>query len=200
MCGRPKGTKNTVFHKWTSEEKDFIKENVKGITLKDLTKRFNEKFGTNLTVNQVKGFKTRHRLTSGTVNITPHNKGKKGVYFKGCEKTWFKKGNRPANYRPVGSERITRDGYIEVKVSDPAIWKLKHRLKYEEYYGAIPRGYVIIFADRNKNNFSKDNLIAISRKQLSVMNKNDLIKDSADLTQIGINIADILINISEKKG
>ena len=45
--------------------------------------------------------------------------GKKGICADGCERTWFKKGHIPANYRPVGSERVNADGYIEVKVADP---------------------------------------------------------------------------------
>ena len=68
-----------------------------------------------------------------------------------------------------------------------------------EYHGEIPKGYVVIFADKNKSNFSKDNLIAISRSQLKVMNKNNLIKDNIELTQIGINIANVLIKIGERK-
>ena len=28
----------------------------------------------------------------------------------------FKKGNVPANHRPIGSERITVDGFVEIKV------------------------------------------------------------------------------------
>ena len=177
MNGRPKGSKNKRFHKWTDNQREFIKNNVKGITTPELTKMFNEEFETDLTVTQVKSFLNRNKLTNGvdcrfTKNHIPHNKGMKGVYSKGCEKTWFKKGQRSVNYRPVGSERVTVDGYTEIKVADPNVWKLKHRLKYIEYHGEIPKGYVVIFADKNKSNFSKDNLIAISRSQLNAMNKN----------------------------
>ena len=204
MNGRPKGSKNKRFHKWTDNQREFIKNNVKGITTPELTKMFNEEFETDLTVTQVKSFLNRNKLTNGvdcrfTKNHIPHNKGMKGVYSKGCEKTWFKKGQRSVNYRPVGSERVTVDGYTEIKVADPNVWKLKHRLKYIEYHGEIPKGYVVIFADKNKSNFSKDNLIAISRSQLNAMNKNNLIKDNIELTQIGINIANVLIKIGERK-
>ena len=204
MNGRPKGSKNKRFHKWTDNQREFLKNNVKGITTPELTKMFNEEFETDLTVTQVKSFLNRNKLTNGvdcrfTKNHIPHNKGMKGVYSKGCEKTWFKKGQRSVNCRPVGSERVTVDGYTEIKVADPNVWELKHRLKYIEYHGEIPKGYVVIFADKNKSNFSKDNLIAISRNQLKVMNKNNLIKDNIELTQIGINIANVLIKIGERK-
>ena len=44
----------------------------------------------------------------------------------------FAKGNVPPNHRPVGSERISKDGYIEVKVAEPNKWRLKQRVVYEE--------------------------------------------------------------------
>lgn len=50
----------------------------------------------------------------------PANKGKKmpeHVYIA-CSKSMFKKGNIPHNLVPIGSERVTKDGYIEIKVRD----------------------------------------------------------------------------------
>ena len=66
-----------------------------------------------------------------------------------CRETTFKKGNRPHNYRPVGSERITVDGFVEIKVADPNKWDLKSRVIYQEKYGKIPKGYKIIYLDGN---------------------------------------------------
>ncbi len=37
----------------------------------------------------------------------------------------FAKGNVPPNHRPVGSERISKDGYIEVKVAEPKQVEIK---------------------------------------------------------------------------
>ena len=51
---------------------------------------------------------------------------------KNMKKQHLKKGNRPHNYRPVGSERITVDGFIEIKVADPNKWDLKSRVIYQE--------------------------------------------------------------------
>ena len=46
MNGRPKGSKNKRFHKWTDNQREFLKNNVKGITTPELTKMFNEEFET----------------------------------------------------------------------------------------------------------------------------------------------------------
>ena len=53
------------------------------------------------------------RFQKGSV---PLNKGKKvspEVYSK-IQPTMFKKGHSPVNHREVGSERINKDGYIEI--------------------------------------------------------------------------------------
>ncbi len=49
---------------------------------------------------------------------TSHNKGMKGVCYPGSEKGHFSKGNRPHNYKEVGSLRINSEGYIDIKLAD----------------------------------------------------------------------------------
>ena len=95
----------------------------------------------------------------------PPNKGKKvsaEVYEK-MKPHMFKKGETPLNYRPVGSERVNVEGYVEIKVADPKTWKLKHRVIWEEAHGPIPEGYNIQFKDGNSLNVQLDNLYMISK-------------------------------------
>ena len=137
--GRPKGSKDKKpQHKWTNEEKEYLASIVKGSTYKEITKQMNDKFEYNFSEEQIKGMMYRNKLTTGTGGYfkkgsTPWNKGLKG--YMGANKTSFKKGTIPPQYRPVGSERITRDGYTEIKVKDPNKWELKHRLIYKQHYG-----------------------------------------------------------------
>lgn len=110
----------------------------------------------------------------------PPNKGKKWDEFmspqgqENSRKTTFKKGNIPPNHRQVGSERITRDGYIEIKIQEPNVFKLKHRIIWEEHNGPIPKGYNIQFRDKNPLNCSIDNLYMISRSEQ--MNENTIMR------------------------
>ena len=95
----------------------------------------------------------------------PPNKGKKvsaEVYEK-MKPHMFKKGETPLNYRPVGSERVNVEGYVEIKVADPKTWKLKHRVIWEEAHGPIPEGHNIQFKDGNSLNVQLDNLYMISK-------------------------------------
>lgn len=86
--------------------------------------------------------------------------------------TRFKKGSTPHNHRPVGSERIDKDGYIMVKVSEPRKWKLKHRVIWEGSNGPIPKGANIQFKDGNRKNIHLENLYLITREDQ--MNQNTI--------------------------
>lgn len=189
-------------HKYTEEQSKFIKENINGRSSNELTSMFNKNFNLDLKVSQIRAYIKNHNLKSGidcrfTKGSIPYNKGLKGI--GGWEPTQFKKGNRPVNYLPIGSERVNGDDYIDIKIEDPNKWKGKHILIWEQHNGAVPKGHVVIFADRNNRNFDINNLILVSRQQLLIMNKNKLIQDDTDLTKTGVIIANIYQKISEKR-
>jgi len=138
----------------------FIKDNVSGMYNKDLTELVNKTFGTSYTVKQIDCYKTNHKIFSGLTGHfekghIPQNKGKKmkPEQYKKCAGTMFKKGHIPHNHRPVGSERIGKDGYIEIKVAEPKKWKGKHVKIYEDYHGPVSKGCKVIFLDKNNRNF-----------------------------------------------
>lgn len=202
--GRVQGSKNTVLHKWSTEEKEYLKQITPGHHHKEIQELINDKFNLNLSIGQIEGAIKRNKLNTGFKGHFPKgnipvNKGKKGIYAKGSEKTWFKKGNTPINHRAVGSERINVDGYIEIKVSEPSKWRLKHQVIWEEHNGSIPKGYAVIFGDGNPLNLKVNNLILVSRQQLLIMNRNKLIQNNADLTRTGTIIANIYQKIGERK-
>lgn len=199
--GRPKGSKNKKpQHKWTDEEKEYLASIVKGSTYKEITKQMNDKFEHDFSEEQIKGAMARYKLTTGTGGYfkkgsTPWNKGLKG--HMGANKTSFKKGTIPPQYRPVGSERITRDGYTEIKVKDPNKWELKHRLIYKQHYGEIPKGHNVIFADTDKTNLNIDNLILVSKSEMLILNRNKLIYEDNELTKVGVNIAKVIDKVKK---
>lgn len=120
------------------------------------------------------------------------------VYEK-VKRTMFKKGNVPGNHRPVGSERVNVDGYIEIKVKEPSKWRLKHNVVWEQHHGKIPKGSVVIFLDRDKMNVSIDNLKMITRSELLTMIRHGLYGDSAETTEVGTNIAKLIDSTSKAK-
>lgn len=192
-------------HQYTTEEQQFMTEYVPGHSYKDIQKAFTEKFGWEISLGQVNAYIGNHHLNTGRTGRfrkgqEPPNKGKKGVCAAGCEKTWFKKGNVPANYRPVGSERVNVDGYIEVKVADPNKWKLKHRVVWESVNGKIPKDYIIIFRDNDKTNTNIENLLLIKRGTHAVLNHTGLCEYSGEFKETAICIAELKAVTSRAKG
>lgn len=191
--------------KYTDEMKQFILDNYKERYNQELADLFNQKFNTNITSRMIKSYKANNKLNSGLTGKfrkgqTPHNKGKKmpkEVYEK-VKHTMFAKGNVPPNHRPVGSERISKDGYIEVKVAEPNKWRLKQRVVYEEAKGKIPEGCTIIFLDGNKQNCNIDNLRCITWSELLYLNCNGL-NNSNEITETGILMARLDITKNKKK-
>lgn len=199
--GRTKGIKNSrKMHIWTNEEKIYMAEITPGNSHKDILRLMSEKFNYDFTMTQITAAIKRYKLNTGRTGRyekgrIPYNKGTKGIMKP--NKTSFKKGDIPANHREVGSERINVYGYTEVKVAEPNKWKLKHRVIYEEHYGKIPKNHNVIFADGNKLNLDINNLVLVNKDQLLVLNKNELIKDNADLTKAGVNVANLMIKIRD---
>lgn len=199
---RPKGKKSTTLHIWSDEEKAYLKEITPGRHYKDIHELMNKKFEYQFTFRQVAGAIKRYKFKTGYTGrfekgSVPFNKGTKGL--TGPNKTSFKKGNVPANHKSVGSERTDKDGYTLVKTAEPDRWELKQRIIYEKNKGKIPKGEMVIFLDGDRGNFDINNLELVSRNKLLTLNRNNLIKDDADMTRIGINIADVILKINDKK-
>lgn len=105
----------------------------------------------------------------------PWNKGAKGWDSGGrSADTRFRKG-RPAhearNYRPIGSLRITVDGYLERKVTDdPGLapvrrWVGVHRLVWEAAHGPVPAGHAVTFKPGRRT--TDESAITIDALQLT---------------------------------
>jgi hypothetical protein len=206
----------TINRKYSPEHVDYIAASITGKSFKELTEMFNERFGLDLKVSTLTSLADRHGLHNGRdtklnkgfaptqfkKGHVPANKGQKGISYPGMKPTQFKKGNKPHNWVPLGSERITKDGYIQVKIDDGKFqhnWSGKHILIWESTNGPVPKGHAVIFGDGNRLNFEPNNLILVSRKQLVRLNQLNLIQGDADLTRTGIIIADIHNRIGERK-
>lgn len=134
----------------------------------------NKNFGTNYTGKKFKSYYANHHLNSGLTGCfekghKPFNKGRKQKDYMSAESiektvaTRFTKGTIPPNKRSVGDERITKDGYIEIKVAEPNKWELKHRYIWEQKNPKIKKGECIRFLDGNKQNCAIENLRLVPR-------------------------------------
>lgn len=99
---------------------------------------------------------------------TTWNKGLKGLQAGGrAKETQFKKGNKPHTWLPIGSFRVSKDGYQQQKVSDtgyaPRDWLGVHILLWVNTFGPVPAGHCVCFRDGNKQNIAIENLELLSR-------------------------------------
>lgn len=118
-----------------------------------------------------------HRFPKGHV---PANKGlrRPGWHRGRMQETQFKKGHRhgraAAAYKPIGTERISKDGYLERKVNDALPfqrrWRAVHLLIWETANGPLPAGHAISFKNGDRTDIRIDNLELISRRELMARN------------------------------
>lgn len=110
----------------------------------------------------------RNRFPKGHI---PANKGVKmsaEVYEK-AKPTMFKPGNLPHNTKYDGHTRLTKDGYIMVRIAKGK-YVLEHRHLWEQHHGPIPPGHIIKFKDGNSQNITIDNLEMISTRDNMMRN------------------------------
>lgn len=193
-----------MMHRFTPEQMQFIRDHVRWMGNVELTGMVNERFGTSLTANQIKACKKNHHILSeltGHYNTghDPHNKGMKGWQAGGNSAVnHFPKGHSPHNHQLVGTERVNSDDYVDIKIADPNKWKPKHRIIWEAANGKVPKGYAVIFGDRNRRNFDLGNLMLVTRGMLSTMNRMGLIGNDAESTRTGMVIAKVMQKAAER--
>lgn len=197
--------------KFTPEVIDFILKNYKGKDNVELAELLIERFNLDTNPDKVSMFKANYKRRFGVDLRTginrgcfhkghvPINKGTKGMFNVGGNSGSFKKGNKPQNYKPVGTERIVKGGYVEIKIADPDKWESKQRYIYKKHHGSIPEGYNVMFADKNKQNFDIDNLILVSKSEDLIMNNNKLFYEDKELTKTGHLIAKVIDKTAKLK-
>lgn len=172
---------------YSQAELDFISSN-RTMTIKRLHESFCAKFNrTNVSSSNLHSLRKRKGWKTGRDG--KFTKGQRKIPNSGCKKankTSFKKGAKPHNWKPVGSTRVTRDGYIEVKTEEPKKWRLEHLFLWEKENGNLPKGYCLSFIDGNKLNTSLPNLELITRNdnlQINIVERS-VGKEFRDTTRL----------------
>lgn len=86
--------------RYPAEVHEFIRENVKGTTTKDLVRMVNEKFGTEFTVGKMVSYKKRYKLKSETLKGVP--KGSPSKEFPEEIGKYIRE-----NYKGIGPKEMT---------------------------------------------------------------------------------------------
>lgn len=177
-CGIHLCTEKTTAH-YTEQQEKFLVENFykcSGYT--ELTSLFNNEFGVFRSVSQIS------------------DKCSKQLKLKGMRnKTRFANGNIKTQC-PIGTVRKTRDGATYIKVLDSKYsyangyrepWWIPIQKKiYQDKYGEVPKGKMVIFLDGNSENLLIENLYMIDRKISAILAKNGWYSKNAEQTLTAI--------------
>jgi hypothetical protein len=170
------GLGNEKKHLYTPDEICFIKEKITGRSYSEFQKLFNERFGVDMSLHQLRIKIHRMRLSNGLNNN-------------------FKPGHS-INSKPIGSENSEK--FIKVKISDK-VWKPKHHIVWEKARGPMPKDHVIIFADGNKLNFALDNLLLFSKREMAMANRFGLSSPGQKLNKTGLLIARLKLLLADRE-
>ena len=131
--------------------------------------------------------------------MTPWNKGKDFNPGGRSVQTRFKKGLKPPKYQEIGTIAKHKDGYSFIKLAEHK-WQLYQRYVWEKSrHEKLKKNQTVIFLDGDRINFDPANLAAISRKELAVINHENLMTSGdAELSKTGVLIARLKIKVREK--
>ena len=191
---------------WSKDEDNVMREHYADSTMEEMlllldrneSKIYNRAFSLKLKKSQsflssnksgrIKKGESRGDKTAFKKGMIPWNKGKN---FEACgrsKETQFKEGRKPHNWKPVGTERISPDGILQVKVKDTrnkSDWIGKHILLWEKENGKIPKGKFLIFKNKDKTDITIENLELVTRSEnMKINSVHNLPKELANLVQL----------------
>jgi hypothetical protein len=77
-------------------------------------------------------------------------------------------------YKPIGTERVSKGGYVERKIHDrlptQSRWRAVHLLRWEEANGPVPEGHCLKCLDGDKSNTEPSNWLLVARALLPRLN------------------------------
>ena len=206
---------------WTADEDEILRQFFPTTKTEDLALRFGRKVGSLYNWAALLGLKkdkkwvasqaaSRLRALGAAYRFQPgHAPSNKGLHRPGwapgrMRETQFKKGQRSRNWKPVGSTRFSKEGYLQRKVTDNKYsrqnWVEEHILIWEKAHGKVSKGYKVIFKDGNKQHIVEENLELISNAELMRRNSvHNLPKELATVIQLAGVLKRKVRELSEKQ-
>ncbi|HEY6612707.1 MAG TPA: HNH endonuclease signature motif containing protein [Pseudomonas sp.] len=104
---------------------------------------------------------------------------------------------RKPHWVPVGSERISRRGYVFRKVSDTGIkevdWQPAHLCLWVEAHGPVPSEHKVVFRDGNPKNLTPENLELITNAE--AMRRNSIQRYPKEIRRTAVQLGRFLAKL-----
>ena len=156
--------------KYTQEMIEFLRGNALKYDTGTLAKLFNKKFNANITSQKIRDIMYSHNISfiKSKPKVTPLT-------------------------LPIGHEVIERRRNITyIKISNEGrnggAWVRKHRFLWEQVHGIIPKGYIVIFLDKNNFNFELGNLELVKPIEFILLNKYGFHSTDKEITKAGLAV------------
>ena len=163
--------------KFNPEMRDYLKKHGKEHILKEWVNILNDRYNENFTLKNIQQYFFRHSIEYKAENPKRHNNN----IFK----------------RPIGAERVRKDGMVQVKVAHNK-WDFKQRVIYEQFYGVkLTSDDYIIFLDQDRTNFDISNLKRVSRHESSILSNQKIFSKDPNVTELGIDVAKAIIKTKD---
>lgn len=168
---------------WSEDELDFIEETSSSprrlahAAFCELFDRTDVSLGAYNSLCKRMGWLTGRTGCFGKGHV-PVNKGKPMPFNANSARTRFRKGNRTGRaneiYKPIGTERLSKEGYLERKIHDgmplQSRWRAVHLINWEAANGPVPDGHCLKCLDGDKANVDPANWECIPRALLPRLN------------------------------
>lgn len=190
-----------TYNTYSTEQEAFLKENAPKMSRKELTELFNQKFGTDKSINGIKSFcNSRGYNSSSDGKFQKGNvswqTGLRGDEFKShYTKESFHRGIEgmlQANKTKNLGDEVVIDGVpwivtsLEYGVPFHERRTPKRRVIWEQLYGQIPQDHCIVCLDGNQMNCEPSNLYCMPTRFRPLLAKNKWWFGNAELTLAAI--------------
>ena len=165
--------------KLPDEVVEFIMENVKSENVKFIKESISNKFNITVSDGAIAYYKTRY-----------------------VENKHIRRGKYKPSFltKPIGTERVDKDGYIRVIVEEGKE-RLKHHLVWEKENKPVEKDEILMFLDGDKKNCDVSNLILVKRKWIGAI--NNILKGVESVSPVmrktAILTAQLMVEANEKK-
>lgn len=152
--------------RFSDEEKQWLKNQFCSANgYADLTARFNARFGKNKTISAISDQCAKRLGLKGMKNVTRFGEVRRKEQL------------------PVGTVHVCSNGttYIKARLLEDVFnftgyaepyWLPIQKKVWQEHYGEVPKGKMVIFLDGNHENIDINNLYCIDRKISAVLARN----------------------------
>lgn len=199
---RPRGQITVM----TPEQQAYFAEVNEGRTREEVYALMIERFGTSPTPKQIRAYRRNHNMPCGVnTRYKPGQPGAtKGLSMKkyhtdAVKARYFKKGQKPWNTVPVGTEVVASVGYVKVKVAEPNVWRWKHRMIWEEANGPVPEGMCLLFLNGDRTDVRLENLACVQMGTNTYLSNQGLLVGDPEITKAAVAIKELQRKIKDRR-